>query len=136
MYKYIVSLVLFIFLSHNVSADAPPEEAPSVKEVLQTLFQSNSLIIKTLPHCESAFSDPDDNRLGPYLAGHLANFTEQGDNQIINNCIFTQSGHWDCLLTFRHNIPDQEVFFNYGLTFSLDSEKKLIEDSIDCWGGA
>ena len=105
----------------------------SEKEVLKALMKNLDVRLKDAAHCKGVGTDEHDRTIGDYLSGFLAfHANMQGKNWL--DISATKSDQGTYLAKVMIYRKDGEENWGWGVSFMLDSSKKVKRNSFTCLG--
>lgn len=132
-----ISLGLFSQVSTQTKNTSEGIE-PTAKEAIKLVLANSDIPLSSDPSCKAVGTSPNDKTILDYLSGVLSfQVNEDSENKI--GFTFTQEKGkkneliWVCDLTFYGK--DAEDVWSNGIRFKmLDSDRKLLRDSVKCIG--
>lgn len=140
MKKYIAlltilsALVITIVLQQNTFADKPLPPL-SEKEILVEFFKNTEVLLANSKHCAGVGMAETDRTIGDYLSGFWSMHTsKQGQNWLeVSATITPQQFYLAKVMIYR---KDGEENWGWGVSFELDSARKLRKGSFTCLGAS
>lgn len=115
-----------------IRALGPLQESPDSGSILRLLLAEGQYPLSRHDSCKDVGTRPDDQTIGDYLAGFLA---EQGDgtNSITADCPAKNAASYECEVYLKHADGDDQ--WAWGVSFEISkSAGAIVDGSVRCLG--
>lgn len=128
-----VSAIAMLFVATQISFADKTAPALSEKTILAVLMENLDVPLKNAAHCDGVGIDEHDRTIGDYLSGFWSFHTnKQSKNWLeINVTKSVKNLYLAKVMIYQKNAEES---WGWGVSFELDSHKKIRRDSFTCLG--
>jgi hypothetical protein len=113
-------------------AFGPQKESPDRDSILRVLLSATDYRLSRHESCKSAATQPDDQTIGDYLAGFMAE-QGSGSNSISARCPSSGSSSHQCEVYLQHADGDDQWAWGVGFQIAI-KDGALVDGSVRCLG--